>query len=218
MCFSATASFITAGITGAAGVAALSRAHGPREWPVAVVPLVFAVQQSVEGFLWLQLPAAPDSASSTFLTYLYLVFAEVWWPLYAPLACLLIEPSKLRRLAMGACLSVGMVVAAYYLVAIFTHPHAAGVIGGHIVYVTEARISYPLGAAYLVATGLAVALSSHRAMVVLAVIVIAGAYISYSLYWESFVSVWCFFAATASVVILSHFEWAHRRHLRAGQA
>ena len=218
MCFSATASFVTAGITGAAGIAALSRAREPREWPVAAVPLIFAVQQSIEGLLWLQLPVAPDSASSTFLTYLYLLFAEVWWPLYAPLACLLIEPIKLRRLAMGACLSVGLVVAAYYLVAIFTHPHAARVLGGHIVYVTEAPISYPLGTAYLVATGIGIALSSHRAMVVLAAIVIAGAYLSYTLYWESFVSVWCFFAAAASVVILAHFERAHRRHLRAGRA
>ena len=216
MCFSATASFVTAGITGAVGIVALSRARGPREWPMAAVPLFFAAQQSVEGLLWLRLPVTPDGAFSTFLTYLFLLFAEVWWPLYAPLACLLIEPSKLRRWAIAACLCVGLVVAACYLVAILTQPPAARVLGGHIVYVSEGEVSFPMGAAYLVATGIGIALSSHRAMVALAVIVIAGACVSYAFYWESFVSVWCFFAAAASVVVLSHFEWAHRRLLRAG--
>ena len=218
MCFSATASFVTAGITSAVGIVTLTRARGPRERPMAAVPLFFAAQQSVEGLLWLQLPIAPDGASSTFLTYLYLLLAEVWWPVYAPLACLLIEPSKWRRQAIGACLSVGLVVAAYYLFSILTHPHTARVLDGHIVYVTEGEVSLQMGAAYLIATGVAIALSSHRAMVILAAIIMVGAYVSYTFYWESFASVWCFFAAAASVVILSHFEWAHRRFLRAGRA
>jgi hypothetical protein len=215
MCFSATASFITAGITGAVGIVALSRARESREWPLAAVPLIFAVQQSVEGLLWLQLPVAPDGAASTFLTYVFLLFAEVWWPVYAPLACLLVEPSRPRRMAILACLSVGVVVAGYYLVAIFTHPHAARILDGHVVYVTEGEMSYLIGFAYLIAAGGAIALSSHRAMIVLAVIVIVGALVTYTFYWESFVSVWCFFAATASVVILAQFEWERRRHLRA---
>jgi len=215
MCFSATASFVTATITGAAGLAALNRARAPREWPVAAVPLFFAAHQSVEGLLWLLLPVAPGGASSTILTYVYLVIAEVWWPIYAPLACLLIEPSKLRRLAMLACLGVGLVVAAFYLQAIVSHPHAARIVDGHIVYVSENKVSFPMGAAYLVATGAAMALSSHRAMIALSVIVIGGACLSYMLYWESFVSVWCFFAAVASVVVVFHFERAYRRSFRA---
>ncbi len=214
MCFSATASFATAGITAAVGIAALSRTREPREWPLAAVPLAFAVQQSIEGLLWLQLPVAPDGAISTFLTYAYLLFAEVWWPLFAPLACLLIEPDKTRRTAMLACQGVALIVAGYYLFAIFTHPHAARILGGHVVYVTEGKMSYLMGSAYLIATGGAIALSSHRAMIVLAAIVVAGALVTYALYWESFVSVWCFFAASASVVILAQFEWAHRRHPR----
>ena len=215
MCFSATASFVTAGITGAAGIAALSRARTPREWPLAAVPLIFAAQQSVEGLLWLQLPVAPDGPSSTFLTYLFLLFAEVLWPIYAPVACLLIEPNRRRRLTMAACLIVGLAVSAHYLVSIFTHSHTARIIGHHVAYVTEAEVSYLMGTAYLLATGGVIVLSSHRAMVALAAVVIAGAYVSYTLYWESFVSVWCFFAAIASVIILAQFEWAHRRRLRA---
>jgi hypothetical protein len=33
-----------------------------------------------------------------------------------------------------------------------------------------------------------------------------GSVISYVFYWEAFSSVWCFFAAAASAVIVFHFE------------
>lgn len=215
MCFSATASFVAAAVTGGVGIAALSRARTPGEWPLAAVPLIFAAQQAVEGLLWLQLPVAPDGASTPFLTHLYLLFAEVLWPVYVPVTCLLIEPHKRRRMAMAACSIAGLAVGTYYLVAIFTVPHAARIIGHHVAYISEGEISYLMGTAYLIATGGAIALSSHRAMVALAAIVIVGAYVSYTLYWESFVSVWCFFAAAASVIILVQFEWEHRRRPRA---
>jgi hypothetical protein len=79
-------------------------------------------------------------------------------------------------------------------------------------------VFYFMGAAFLAATGGVIALSSHRVMIALSAIVILGAIVSYMLYWESFVSVWCFFAATASIVILAQFEWGHRRSLRGGIA
>ena len=74
MCFSAPASFVTAGITGAIGIVALTRVGEPRELPLAAPPLLFALQQSIEGLLWLNLPLAPDGSLSTALTLLYLIF------------------------------------------------------------------------------------------------------------------------------------------------
>ena len=216
MCFSATASFTAAAVTGAVGIAALRRTQHPSEWPLASVPLIFAIQQGIEGLLWLQLPIAPDGATTTFLTFLFLLFAKVLWPAFAPLACLLIEPNKTRRMAMAVCLVIGFAVAAHYLISIFGHPHTARIIGHHVVYVSEGEVSYLMGTAYLIATGGVIALSSHRVMIGLAAIVILGAFVSYMLYWESFVSVWCFFAATASIVILAQFEWEHRRQSRGG--
>ena len=106
MCFSAPASFVTAGITGTIGIVALTRVSEPRELPLAATPLLFALQQSIEGLLWLNLPLAPDGSLSTVLTFLYLFFAEAFWPLYAPIAVWLIEPSEHRRHFMVVCLGV----------------------------------------------------------------------------------------------------------------
>ena len=40
----------------------------------------------------------------------------------------------------------------------------------------------------------------------LGAIVLCGSLFAYFMYWEAFASVWCFFAAAGSVVILVHFE------------
>ncbi len=86
---------------------------------------------------------------------------------------------------------------------------------GHIVYVTEYQHSDAIGFAYLGATGLPLLLSSQRTIVVLGAIVLVGLTAAYAFYWESFTSVWCFFAAAASVTILCHFEWSRLRRLQS---
>jgi hypothetical protein len=218
MCFSATASFITTGVVGAIGVACLYRAADPRERLLAATPLVFALQQGIEGALWLTLPTAPDGPAATSLTYAFLLLAEVLWPIYSPLAVLMAEPDERRRRVMRLCLMIGVGAAVYLLWSILIRPHSAAVTGGHIVYVTEYPHSVLTGLAYLAATALPLLLSSRRTIVVLGAIVLVGSAVAYAFYWEAYVSVWCFFAAAASVIILSHFEIAHRHRLRVARA
>lgn len=215
MCFSASASFVTAGITGIVGLIALTRAKEARERPLAATPLFFAVQQGIEGLLWLNLEPAPDVSQSTVLTLFFLLFAEVFWPLYAPIAVWLMEPDKRRRLLMAVCMTVGATIAAYFLWRILGHPHRAAILNGHIVYVTEHRQSDAIGIAYVVATALPFLLSTRRTVVILGAVILTGLVTAYTLYWDAFVSVWCFFAAAASVAILLHFERSHRSRLHA---
>jgi hypothetical protein len=213
MCFSATASLLSTGLTGAVGIVSLSRANGLRELPLAATPLIFAVQQGIEGLLWLSLPQASDGSISTGLTFAFLIIAEVFWPVFAPIAALVIEPDKRRRHLMLFCLAIGVGVGAYLLWLIVNQPHSAAILDGHLVYVTEYRHSDVVGLAYLAATALPLLLSSRRTIIALGIIVLVGSATAYAFYWEAFVSVWCFFAAAASVIIVSHFEWAHRRRL-----
>jgi hypothetical protein len=203
MCFSPIASFVTAGLTGTIGIISLSRTTERREWPLASVPLFFAAQQSIEGLIWLDLRAG---SLNTFLPLLFLLFAEVLWPIFAPAAILLVEPKPIRRRLVLLCFFIGLGVGVYLLWWILTHSHSAAIVDDHIVYYTQEPHSDMLAVAYLGATGLPGLLSSRRLILILGSIVFIGSIAAYIFYWEAFVSVWCFFAAAASVVILAHFE------------
>lgn len=216
MCFSPTASFVTVGITTAAAIACLTRFRGWRELPLASLPLIFAGQQSVEGFLWLTLPVDPDGPISSLLTLVFLLHATVFWPAFAPLAALLIEPEPRRRRLMALCATIGTGLAIYFLWSIYAYPHAAVIRGGHIEYTGEPRVPAAMGVLYLMATALTPLLSSHRAVVLLGAIVLGGSILAYAFYWEAFVSVWCFFAGAGSVVLVVHFERVRQMERTAG--
>lgn len=206
MCFSATASFAAAAATGLAGALSLALARRPGDAPLAAVPLVFAVQQAIEGLLWLRLPTG---APTGHLTLAYLILAEVVWPICAPLVILLAEPSVRRRKFILPWLIVGGVVAAYLLRGLLSQPPIASATGCHIVYTTR---SVPgllvVGGAYLAATCLPPLLSSQRTVVGLGLVVLAGSAVSFFFYYQAFTSVWCFVAAAASGLILAHFAGA----------
>lgn len=190
MCCSATASFVTAGLTGTIGVIAVGQATDPCEWPLASVPIFFAMQQSIEGLLWLDLSSG---RAATGLPLLFLLFAEVFWPVYVPVSILFVEPKARRRQLIFLCLAVGLGVSAYLLQWILTHAHGATIINDHIVYYTEDRHSDALAVAYLAATTLPGMLSSRRTLLLLGSIIFVGSAVAYAFYWETFVSVWCFF-------------------------
>jgi hypothetical protein len=214
MCFSASASFMTAGVTAVIGTVCLGRVQRAREIPLAATPILFALQQAMEGLLWLELPTAPHGSSSASLALGFLFFADVLWPVYAPMAVLLVEPDERRRRFMALCLLAGLYASGYLLWSLATGPRGALILDGHIVYEVSYKRSALVALAYLAATGLPLVLSSQRMVVILGLIILIGSAVAFAFYWEAFVSVWCFFAAGASAVILSHFELSYRRRLQ----
>ena len=110
MCFSATASFTAAAVVGSIGIATLWKAAARRDravLPIAAFPILFAAQQAVEGLLWLDLARPEPGACRPFLTHAFLGYAEVFWPVFAPLAAWSIEPVLWRRRLILICLVVG---------------------------------------------------------------------------------------------------------------
>ncbi len=205
MCFSAHASFVAAGITGAIGIACLVKAQGPREIPLASMPLLFSMQQAIEGLLWLQLPVAPHGPEASLLTFVFLVYAKVLWPAYAPLAAALVEPDGYRRGIMIALAVGGAAVGLYFLSDIVSARREAWILGGHIVYESRQDLPLSLAVLYMLSTCAAPLISSHPTIRALGTIVLVGASITYAFYWQAFSSVWCFFAAVASGVVYYHF-------------
>jgi len=205
MCFSATASFSAAAVTGGIGIATLRSAMAQpdrRILPLAAFPLMFALQQTVEGLLWLDLAEPAPGALRGVLVHAFQGYAEVFWPVFAPLAALLIE--RRRTILIACCLVIGIVLSAYLLAMMLAHPYEASAASGHIVYRNGYR--YPVGieAPYVVATTISLLLSSHRGVWWMALVILIGFGVAYVSFHQAYISVWCFFAALASVLAYWH--------------
>lgn len=210
MCFSAPASFAAAAVTGALGLASIAKADGPRELPLAAMPLLFSLQQAVEGLLWLMLPVAPSGGEASALTLVFLIYAKVFWPVYAPVAVALVETDGWRRALMWAIAAAGAMVGAYFLPQVLAESHPAAILGGHIVYEGPSGVPPWIMIGYFLATCIVLVASSSPSIRTLGALVTAGAAITYAFYWQAFTSVWCFFAAAASIVLYHHFAGTAR--------
>ena len=74
MCFSATANFVGSGVLGAVGVVTLTRVKHRHELLFASLPVLFAIHQVIEGFVWLGLdgilsPAVAHDMGAAFMLY-----------------------------------------------------------------------------------------------------------------------------------------------------
>ncbi len=217
MCFSATASLIAGAGLSAAGVTALAVTRERRAMPFAAIPLLFGVQQAAEGAIWLA-ASGGDTALQGCASAAFLGFAEVLWPIYAPLAVLALEPAGWRRRAMWACFACGLLVAAAMLHGLVRDFTPGAPEGGHIRYVLaywddfrNAGLLEALLALYVAATCFSLMLSRHGAIRLFGVVVTAALAVTAFAYETWLFSVWCFFAAVLSVIVV---VWAVRRRER----
>lgn len=206
MCFSASASFVASAALGSLGAAAYSKKKNTREWPLALIPIVFAVQQAAEGFLWLSIGRG-NSAFTLLFTSIFLFFAFFWWPAFIPYVAMSLEANprtkKLLRWVWYVGAASGLVLYGLFLL----RPLPAFVTGNSICYAY-----YPYSAAFdafplimLVYIGVTVItgiFSRHRVFQIFSLLAGAGALTAWFFHATTFTSVWCFFAAIVSLVLL----------------
>src|ERR1700678_4248597 len=92
MCFSATANFVGSGVLGAVGVVTLTKVKHRREVLFAALPVLFAVHQFIEGFVWLGLDGILSPAVTHNMGAAYMLYAQGLLPFVLPLGVLLSEP------------------------------------------------------------------------------------------------------------------------------
>ena len=205
MCFSATASFTAGTVLLGLGTLTLRSARHPRERPFAAIPLLFAIQQLIEGVIWLTFRHnAPQI--NVVMTYAYSFFSHVLWPIYVPLAVLLIEPPGWRRRALLVFVAVGLAVGGYLLYNLAVYPIVSLSVGKHIEYVSPHFFVATVMTLYVVSTTSSPLLSSHRMVKVFGLVALLSFAAAYYFYAAWFISVWCFFAALLSSVIYLHFK------------
>jgi len=206
MCFSATASFTAGAVLLGIGTLTLKAARRPCEWPFAAIPLLFAIQQLIEGVIWLTF-GADVPLLNTVMTHAYSFFSHVLWPVYLPVAVLMIEPPGGRRRTLTALVLAGSVVGIYLLYVLVAFPVVSRPTGQHVEYDSPHFFAAEVMTLYLASTTVSPLLSTLRGVKVFGALALLSFGAAYYFYATWFISVWCFFAALLSTAIYIHFAW-----------
>ena len=215
MCFSAQASFAAAGFLSITSLLSIRRVIAHKEQKLfyfSLTPLFFAIQQASEGFVWLSLINGQAYPLQWLSPYIFLFFAGTFWPLWIPLSLYKAEPfankQKILRYFVYAGIGIGTLLFYYW-----TAQTPGPVIREH--HLTYPVEHYPFGITnqswasvityiffiwYGSVTIIPFFISSVRYMYLVGLTVGIGAFVSYIFYLIAFPSVWCFFAAIASIL------------------
>jgi hypothetical protein len=199
MCFSAEASFGASVVLAVMGYTTIKMNRTKAQLFLAAIPLLFAIQQLTEGFVWFFLNNPSTSITfSKIAQNIFLIFAFLVWPIWIPLSLALVEKVDWRRKLIYADLACGVGLSAANLLAALTSPASVKIINYSLQYVGHAPYQTYL---YPLIVLLPCFLSSYKNMWVFGSLVAVAFLISQYFYEATFVSVWCFFSALVSMIL-----------------
>ncbi|MEB3332292.1 MAG: DUF6629 family protein [Synechococcaceae cyanobacterium] len=220
MCFSASASFTAAAVLMPLGLYAghIARRTDQQDYlPLALTPFFFGLQQFVEGLEWTAIDRGRMEPLTTLAGLGFLFFAYCFWMIWIPWSAWSISRStdsramqhRLRWVAIVATvIGVG-----FYLPVLFNPPvvqpavHSTGrllydVSNLHSIihnFVNTEPIGELVYWGFIVLPLLAVA---DRAVKLFGVLIFVSIFLTWATYSATFNSVWCFYCAVLSIVVL----------------
>lgn len=204
MCFSAEASFGSGVILSIAGTIALKNVKKPSQILFAGIPFLFAIQQFSEGFVWSALRDNNFGWWMTTASYVFLSFALLIWPVWVPLSVWMLEKNEKRKKIILVTLGVGIIFSMALFIFLINYPIKVITNYYHIDYKVETPFQYPFLSRflYLIATVFSLLNSSIASVRWLGMVILLSYVFSLVFFEKYTISVWCFFAAIASLIIV----------------
>jgi hypothetical protein len=205
MCFSAAANFVGSAALGVIGAVTLTKVKHRRELLFAALPMLFAVHQFIEGFVWLGLDGVLSPAVAHDMGAAFMLYAQGLLPFLLPLSVLLFEPDAKSRKRMRPFLGLGIATALYILWALTAYPLQVYVRENSIVYINQATNNTAVAVLYVIATCGSLFVSKIKPMILFGAANLAILLIVMEVKRYAFTSLWCAYAAIASLIILAYF-------------
>lgn len=207
MCYSASASLTGSAILATMGVYTLKKISGKEEIFLASVPLFFGIQQGIEGLLWVSINASNHHQFNSYLAAVFLFFAYCFWPIWVPVSSYFIETNPMKKKIIFLIGVIGTLVSiklSYYLFIFFeVEPK---IISNSIYYfVTTSKENFLLASLYIGVICGSFFISSHLILRVLGLCWFVSSVFSLAFYYNNFTSVWCFYSAILSMIIILYF-------------
>jgi len=170
----------------------------------AAIPLLFAAQQATEGLVWLTVEGG--GTAHRLAVNAFLAVALVVWPMWLPFSLRLVERDEGRRRALTWLFWFGVLVSMYAAWLLARWQPAARIAGHSISYDYQSRHETLSHAVYLLAYVIPTLVPFFVSTVALAramgVMLIASLAVTVLVQRDALTSVWCFFAALMSCLIL----------------
>ena len=205
MCFSATASFVGSGVLGAVGAVTLTQVKHRRELLFASLPTLFAVHQFIEGFVWLGLHGTFSPVVTHDMGAAFMLYAQGLLPFLIPLSVLLFESDVKSRRRMLPFLVIGGLTTLYMLWALTAYSLRVFIENDSIVYLNPATNHTAVAVLYIIATCGSLFFSKVKDMIFFGTANLVILLLVMAVKRYAFTSVWCAYAAVASVIILAYF-------------
>lgn len=209
MCLSAEVSFVAAAVLVPVGAFSIYRASrvDRRYLALATLPLLFGIQQLLEGLVWVAgAQGDPDTVARFSLAYMF--FAWIAWPVWVPVSGYFIESGSRRVLYLVFAIAGGMLGALQY-VPYFAHEgwltttflaNAIGYDGTELLDLIVSReVTYSIYVSVIIAPLL---LSRDPQVRVFGVLVTGVLLATYFFFTYAYVSVFCFGGALMSLYLV----------------
>jgi hypothetical protein len=205
VCFSATASFVGSGVLGVVGAVTLTKVKHRRELLFAALPTLFAVHQFIEGFVWLGLHGRFSPVVTHDLGAAFMLYAQGLLPFLIPLSVLLFESNVRSRRRMLPFVVLGGLTTLYMLWALTAYSLQVFIENDSIVYLNPATNHTAVAVLYIIATCGSLFFSKVTDMIIFGAANLVILLVVMAVKRYAFTSMWCAYAAVASVIILAYF-------------
>jgi hypothetical protein len=178
------------------------------------LPLLFALHQFDEGFVWLGMGGYIDTRALELAAGVFIYYAQGLLPFLVPLAIWLIEKNSYKKKFVGILTLLGLGLAVYTMYGLATVPTQVSVVNNTLYYSNPWTENYYDAGIYILTTCGSLMLSSSISIQLFGFLNLIGLTIIYLLRPYGFTSLWCLYAAAISGLLYFYFVERRIRFLQ----
>ena len=210
----AVLNFTLSGAIGLIGILTLRKVSTPNEVLFALLPLLFALHQFTEGFVWLGVNGHIEARAFNLAAGIFIYYAQGLLPFLVPLAVWLIEKKAWRKNILGILTLLGLALAVYTMYGLSTVPSSVTVVNNTLYYKNPWTQNYYDAIIYIITTCGSLMLSSSISVALFGLLNLIGLTLIFLWRPYGFTSLWCLYAAAISGLLYFHFIERRIKFLR----
>jgi len=203
--FMAILNFTLSGAIFVVSILTLRKVSQPKEVVFASLPLLFALHQFTQGFVWLGMDGLINPRALQIAESLFVFYAQGILQFLVPLAVWLLEPKGIRKTLIALLMYLGAFLTAYSLWGLSIAPTEVSIVNGVLYYKNPITDQLWLGIGYVLTTCGSLIFSRSIAIQLFGWLNFAALVAIYFINPYGFTSLWCLYAAAVSVLLYFYF-------------